>query len=183
MNRQRASCVTLLAMIFATCATAHEPASDGCATLSRDVVHELAVMRSPAIPMSAEAGRTGRPRLVLDEHYALNLIAQGQLRFAAKPGRGTRASSPRGGAFQFEVPVTGRYRISITSRHWIDVVDGEKVVASADHFGPACDVLHKIVEFDLSSGHTLTLQLSGQDDAIIGLAITASPPAPKQERS
>lgn len=180
MNGQRARWVTLLAMMVATGVAAHEPARDGCGALSRDVVHELSVMRSPAISMTAEAGNARRPRLALDEHYALNLIAQDQMRFAAKPGRATRAASPRGGAFQFEVPATGRYRISITSRHWVDVVDGVTVVESAEHFGPGCDVLHKIVEFDLTAGRTFTLQISGQDDAIIGLAITATPPALKQ---
>jgi hypothetical protein len=183
MNWQRASWAALLTVTIATGVAAHEPARDGCGTLSRDVVHELSVMRSPAITMSAEAGKNRRPRLALDEHYALNLVSQGQLRFAAKPGRATRAKSARGGAFVFEVPATGRYRVSITSRHWIDVVDGQKAVDSVDHFGPACDVLHKIVEFDLTAGRPFILQLSGQDDAIIGLAITATPTAPKQERT
>jgi hypothetical protein len=175
MNWQSSSRAVLLALLFAPAVGAHEPAADGCGADSRDVVHELAVMRSLAIPMSAESNSTSRPRLALDKHYALNLLAQDQFRFAVKPSRASRAGSPRGGAFQFEVPVTGRYRISITSRHWIDIVDGESVVESADHFGPACNVLHKIVEFDLTAGRTFTVQLSGQDDAIIGLAITASP--------
>lgn len=183
MNWQTATCAAVLTLVITTGVAAHEPARDGCGAISRDVVHELSVMRAPAISMSAEKGDTRRPQLALDEHYALNLIAQRQLRFSARPGSATRAASPRGGAFQFEVPVSGRYRISITSRHWIDVVDGAKVVESVDHFGPACDVLHKIVEFDLSAGRKLTLQLSGQDDAIIGLTITATPPAPKQDQS
>jgi hypothetical protein len=155
---------------------AHEPAAGACGEVSHDVAHELAVMRSPAIPMTAEANIADRPHLALDEHYALSLLAQGQLRLAARPGRAARVASPRGGVFLFEVPVNGRYRISITSRHWIDVVDGEKVIASEGHFGPGCDVLHKVVEFDLRAGRNLTLQLSGQDDAIVGLAITAMPP-------
>jgi hypothetical protein len=181
MNWKRATWSVLLVVMVAGVA-AHEPAPGACGVFSRDVTHELAVMRSPAIPMTAEAKIASRPRLVLDKHYALNLLAQDQLRLAATPGRASRAASPRGGTFQFEVPVAGRYRISITSRHWIDVVDGEKVIASADHFGPGCDVLHKVVEFDLPAGHAFTLQLSGQDDAIIGLAITATPPAPTQDR-
>ncbi len=182
MNWKRATRTLLLAvsaMWVAHGVAAHEPAPDGCRALAHDVVHEVAIMRSPAIPMTAEVSDTRRPRLALDKHYAVNLLAQDQLRFAAKPGRASRTAAPRGGAFQFEVPVTGRYRISITSRHWIDVLDGGAVIESADHFGPGCDVLHKIVEYDLSAGRTLTLQLSGQDDAIIGLAITASPPAVK----
>jgi hypothetical protein len=178
--RRFTGAITALLLISAGTVPAHEP-STGCSPESRDVAHELAVMRSAAIPLSAEPGISGRPRLALDKHYALNLLAHDQVRFTAKPGRAARAASPRGGAFHFEVPAPGRYRISITSRHWIDVVDGGKALDSAAHFGPACDVLHKIVEFDLAAGRVFTLQLSGQDDAIIGLAITATPPAQKQE--
>jgi len=122
MNWQRTTCAVLLAVAVTTGADAHEPASDGCGAASREVAHELAVMRSAAIPMTADSSATARPRLAL-------------------------------------------------------------VIGSADHFGPGCDVLHKIVEFDLPSGRALTLQISGQDDAIIGLAITASPRAPKQDPS
>jgi hypothetical protein len=180
MNWQRTSSAVLLAMTIASGLAAHEPASGGCGAVSRDVAHELTVMKSVAIPMTAEPGGAGQPSLALDKHYALNLVAQDKLRFAVKPGRASRAAAPRGGTFQFEVPITGRYRVSLTSRHWVDVVDGGAAIESADHFGPGCDVLHKVVEFDLTAGRKLTLQLSGQDDAIIGLAITASPPAPKQ---
>ena len=84
----------------------------------------------------------------------------------------------RGGAFLFEVPATGRYRVSISSRHWIDVVDDKTVIESVGHLGPGCELVHKVVEFDLPAGRPLTLQLSGHDDAMIGLTITASVAAP-----
>jgi len=176
-----AASLALLVLTLTTPVMPHEPAPDGCGAFTRDVNHELSVMRSPAISMTADAGVAGQPTLVLDKHYALNLLAQDRMRFAVKPARKSRTDAPRGGAFQFEVPVTGRYRISITSRHWVDVVDGATAIESADHFGPGCNVLHKIVEFDLSAGRKLTLQLSGQDDGIVGLAITAAPYAPKQK--
>jgi hypothetical protein len=181
MNRRGFTCASVAVFVMgAGNLLAHEPAAGGCGVFSRDVTHELAVMRSAAIPVTAESGTGAQPRLALDKHYALSLLAQKQLRLPFKPGREARTESPRGGAFQFTVPASGRYRISITSRHWIDVLDGESVVESADHFGPACNVLHKIVEFDLSPGRKFTLQVSGQDDAIIGLAITAAPYAQKQ---
>jgi hypothetical protein len=183
MNWKRTTWAAFLSLMLAMGVAAHEPAAGGCGAVSRDVVHELSVMRSTAIPMTAEPNPATQPHLALDKHYALNLLAQDQLRFAAKPKRAARGTSPRGGAFHFEVPVTGRYRVSLTSRHWVDILDGQTLIESADHFGPGCDVLHKVVEFDLAAGRTFTLQVSGQDDAIIGLAITASPPAPKPERS
>ncbi|HEY6124060.1 MAG TPA: hypothetical protein VIV63_05385 [Steroidobacteraceae bacterium] len=163
-------------------ALAHEPKVDGCDAASPDIALELAVMRSPAIPVTAVSGKDSPyPELQLDKHYAISLIAQSDLEFPAKPRRSARNQAPRGGILRFEVPAAGRYRISTTSRHWIDVVDGKSVVTSASHEGPECEILHKIVEFDLPAARPLTLQISGRDDAIIGLAITLSPTAPKQD--
>jgi hypothetical protein len=168
--------MALLGLLSAAHAWAHDPPQNGCGSSTGDSAHEIAVMQSPAVNATAHADASGRPpRLALDQHYAINLVAQEALRFRVKPARAARATAPRGGVFEFDVPATGRYRVSITSRHWIDIIDGETAIPSVDHFGPGCELVHKIVEFDLSAGRPLTLQLSGQDDAIIGLAITAAP--------
>lgn len=183
MNRRAipSSLVAIILMSFVTVGVAHEPQAQACGAASPDVALELAVMRSPAIPVTAVSGKDSPlPALALDKHYAINLIAQSEVAFRAKPGRAARNESPRGGLLSFEVPAAGRYRISITSRHWIDLIDGRAVLTSAAHHGPACELLHKIVEFDLPAARPLTLQLSGRDDAIIGLAITVSPSASKQ---
>jgi hypothetical protein len=173
------SAAALLLMV--SCAFAHDPPPGGCGAFPDDVAHELVVMRAPAIPLNAVAGAaTPPPELALDKHYAISLVAQNQVHLRAKAARDAKTGASRAGVFQFEVPVSGRYRVSITSRHWIDIVDGETVVVSVNHHGPGCDLVHKIVEFDLSSGRSLILQLSGQDDAIVGLAITASPSAAAQ---
>lgn len=186
MNRRAitSSFAATVLMSFVTLGMAHEPQVQGCGTASPDVALELAVMRSPAIPVTAVSGKDSPlPALALDKHYAINLIAQREIAFRAKPGRAARNDSPRGGLLSFEVPAAGRYRISITSRHWIDVLDGKSVLTSSAHHGPGCELLHKIVEFDLPTARPLTLQLSGRDDAIIGLAITVSPSAPTQDPS
>lgn len=183
MNRHAitSSFVATFLMSFVMPGMAHDPKVLGCDAASPDVALELAVMRSPAISVTAVSGKDSPlPALALDKHYAINLIAQSEVAFRAKPGRTARNDSPRGGLFSFEVPAAGRYRISITSRHWIDVLDGKAVLTSAEHHGPGCELLHKIVEFDLPTARPLTLQLSGRDDAIIGLAITVSPSAPRQ---
>ncbi|HEU5137384.1 MAG TPA: hypothetical protein VFU13_19735 [Steroidobacteraceae bacterium] len=158
---------------------AHDPKAESCDASSPAVALELAVLRSPAIPVTAVSGEEVQlPVLVLDKHYAINLIAQSKVVFRVKPARAARDDSSRGGVLRFAVPAAGRYRISITSQHWIDVLDGKSAVTSAAHHGPGCELLHKIVEFDLPAARPLTLQLSGRDDAIIGLAITLSPDAP-----
>lgn len=172
------SFVATFAILIAARAAAHDPPMDGCSASSVDVSRELALMRSPAIPVTAVPAEGPKmPVLVVDKHYAISLIAQENVEFRVKPANAARKKSPRGGILRLEVPSAGRYRISITSRHWIDVLDGESPVASMAHQGPECEVLHKVVEFDLPKGRPLTLQLSGRDDAIVGLAITASPSA------
>ena len=124
--------------------------------------------------------RTSTSTVVAAMWAALFLgMAPETLRFVAKTGRASELPSLRGGVFQFAVPVAGRYRVSISSRHWIDVVDVSTVIDSVDHFGPGCELVHKVVEFDLPTGRPLTLQLSGHDDAIVGLVITASPKEPR----
>ena len=169
-------------LMIAAPSVAHDPADEGCGATSPDVALEMAVMRSPAIPVTAVSGKESPlPELALDKHYAISLIPQSELSFRAKPGRAARDDLPRGGILRFAVPAAARYRISITSRHWIDVLDGRSAVASAAHHGPGCELLHKIVEFDLPAGRPLTLQLSGRDDAIVGLAITLSPSAPQKD--
>jgi len=180
MNRRSItpSIVAAFMILIATRAAAHDPPVDGCSASSVDVSRELALMRSPAITVTAVPGHGSKmPVLVLDKHYAISLIAQKDVEFRVKPGHAARKNSSRGGILRLEVPSAGRYRISITSRHWIDVLDGESLVASAAHHGPECELLHKVVEFDLPTGRPLTLQLSGRDDAIVGLAITTSPAA------
>jgi hypothetical protein len=185
MNRRcvTRSSVALLAMGFSTLALSHDPPPGDCGAFSADVTHELAVMRQPPVSTTASVATDRAPRLSPGKHYAVNLIAQREVRFAAKPGRSSRGNNPRGGVFQFEVAKAGLYRVSITSRHWVDVVDGKTALPSVDHQGPGCDLLHKVVEFDLPAGRAFTLQLSGRDDAIVGLAITAAAPAPAPDRT
>jgi hypothetical protein len=166
--------VALLGSWIAASAMAHDPPNAGCGAFSRDVAQELATMRLPALPQNAQA-HAPFPQLLVGKHYALSLVTQAQVKSRVKPAREARADTLRGGAFEFTVPVAGRYRVSLTSRHWVDIIDGETVIDSLDHYGPGCELVHKIVEFELPAGRPLTLQLSGQDDAIIGLAITPVP--------
>jgi len=82
---------------------------------------------------------------------AFNEIAEihaGDLRRARALVACTRDAAPRGGSLQFSVVTPGRYRISITSRHWIGVIAQGK------------------------AGAPLVLQLSGSADQVVGLAIT-----------
>ena len=77
------------------------------------------------------------------------------------------------GLVRFKSVAAGRYRVAMTSGHWIDVVDGQTIIKSRDFQGArGCERPRKIVEFDLPAQRPLTLQLSGASDTPVTLAIT-----------
>ena len=77
------------------------------------------------------------------------------------------------GLLFFKARVAGRYRIALSSHHWIDLLDGDKAIDSAAHEGKrGCELLDKVVEFDLPADRLLTIQLSGQDTAQVEVVIT-----------
>jgi len=174
--------MSVITMLSAGGAHVHADATKGCEGFGWNVTHELELMRRPGQAVDAlEYGRQKpAPSLRLDEHYSVTLPAEDRARFQVAPARAARGAAPRGGSLTFGVENGGRYRISITTRHWIDVIADGKALESHDHQGNGqCALLHKVVEFELPAGRPLTLQLSGQDDAVVGLAITRAPaPAP-----
>jgi hypothetical protein len=113
------------------------------------------------------------PMLKIDQPYQLKLVAQNTVNYAVKPAKPTLNDSMQGGLVRFKVDKAGLYRVSISSSHWIDVVDGTEVVKSKDFTGSHnCDRVHKIVEFDLPANHDLTLQFSGSTDVQLLMSIT-----------
>jgi hypothetical protein len=157
---------------FGTPAFAAE--ADGCSHFTWDVTHELAVMKQAASPVAA-ATKPGSqvPLLEIDKLYELKLSAQSAVSYSASPAKPTLNDSAQGGLVRFRVKKAGLYRISITSGHWIDVVDGDKPVKSKDFQGSrGCARPHKIVEFDLPANKELVLQLSGATDSSVTTAIT-----------
>lgn len=153
------------------------PAEKGCDAFAWNVTRELAVMREPAEPVQsrADAAISG-VKLAIGRHYLVRLHPQSEVGFAVPPARPARDAAPHGGSLSFIVEAAGRYRISITSRHWIDVVADGKLIDSADHQGRAgCELMHKVVEFELPAKIPLAVQLSGQAEREVGLAITPAP--------
>jgi hypothetical protein len=157
------------------CQTAATADVDGCTHFKWDVSRELAVMKQTprAITAAAKPGAE-IPRLNLDTLYSLKLTDQAQVAFAAGPAKTSGSPAARAGLVQLRVRRAGRYRVSITSGHWVDVVDGVQLVPSVDFQGHVgCERPRKIVEFDLPAERTLTLQFSGSRDAEVIMAVTA----------
>jgi len=150
-------------------------ADDPCTRFTWDVSHELAVMSQVAQQIvAATRSSSDVPELQLDNLYEVKLADQSSVMFAATPGKPTLPDGTRAGLVRFSTSAAGRYRVAITSGHWIDVVDGQTSIKSHDFQGArGCERPRKIVEFDLPARRALTLQLSGASDTPVTLAITA----------
>lgn len=148
--------------------------ADPCTRFTWDVSHELAVMKqAPQQILAATRSSNETPNLQLDKLYDVKLVDQGSVTFAAAPGKPTLPDGTRGGLVRFSSEAAGRYRVAMTSGHWIDVVDGQTPIKSRDFQGArGCERPRKIVEFELPAGRPLTLQLSGASDTPVTLAIT-----------
>jgi len=170
---------TLLLCWLGTASSAAVAAADfppGCDTFSWDVARELAALQTPSTGITAGSGPDDVVRIELDTHYQVRLPAQSALTFAARPGKPMLDEDAYAGLLTFQVPGDGRYRVAITSGHWIDLVEGEEIVRSLDFQGRrACPLVHKIVEFELHAGRDLVLQFAGGNAAGVGVVITAAP--------
>lgn len=155
----------------------HAARAEGCSAFTWNVAHELALMAQPAT--SIDASREGNAAAVApDKHYLVRLAPQASVKFALAPARSRNAEGAYAGLVRFRVEQAGRYRVTLTSRHWIDVVDGDHAIATRDFQGRAgCDRMHKVVEFELPEGRDLILQLSGDGADSVGLVITPAPKA------
>jgi hypothetical protein len=154
--------------------------TDPCTRFTWDVTHELAVMKQS--PLSIAAGmKSGAesPRLAIDNLYDLKLAVQSTVTFVIKPAKPTLDDGAQAGLVRFKSSKAGHYRVSITSGHWIDILDGTQILKSLDFQGQrGCERPRKIVEYELPAERELILQLSGSTDAQILLAITAVTSSP-----
>jgi hypothetical protein len=181
MFRTVLSCYCLLGLGYAALvAPAFADDAEGCSHFSWDVSHELQVMKQTATPVTA-ATRPGKqaPLIQIDVLYELKLSPQTGVSYSVKPAKSTSNDSAQGGLVRFHVDRAGLYRVSITSGHWIDVVEGEQLLKSKDFSGShECTRPHKIVEFELPANKDLVLQLSGSTDSAVVAAITyVAPPS------
>jgi molybdate transport system substrate-binding protein len=149
--------------------------TDLCTRFTWDVSRERAVMKqTPRAVAAAVKPSTDVPQIEPGKLYEVQLAGQSMVTFVAKPGKAALTDGAHAGLVRFRVEKAGRYRVSITSRHWIDVVDGTQLVSSRDFQGQrGCERPHKIVEYELPARRDLTLQFSGSTDAQVIVAITA----------
>jgi len=154
-----------------------EAPKSGCASFTWDVSHELAVLDGPSKPITASADAKKPVRIELDQRYAVKLMPLGSVRFVAKPGKSTLESGEQAGMLSFHTQRAGRYRVSLTTGHWFDLVDNGNFVVSRELQGQRdCEKVHKIVEFELSGNRDFVLQLSGATESSLAIAVTQVKP-------
>jgi hypothetical protein len=154
-----------------------EPAMPGgCDAFTWDVSHELDVLDKPAKAVVASTDGKKPTHLELDQHYSVKLAPQDSVKFTAKPGKPSPVAGAQAGVLSFHAQKAGRYRVSITTSHWFDLVDGGLFVVSSDFQAQrGCEKVHKIVQFELSGNRDFVLQFSGGTQPNLDVAITQVP--------
>lgn len=150
----------------------------GCDSFTWDVHRAFDALQAPAVTRqtATTAQTTGTP-IALGVRHDLKLHPQREVTLAAIPGKPGQGDNATAGMVVFRVPADGRYRIALTSGHWLDVVDAGTVIPSLDFQGRrGCPLVHKFVEFQLPAGRDLILQLSGGNATTAGVLIDAVPP-------
>ncbi|MCP5471063.1 MAG: hypothetical protein R3E75_05575 [Steroidobacteraceae bacterium] len=154
---------------------AHTGHAGDCSTFTWDVAQELKLLATPATEITAGDG-TSETRIEPGVMYRAKLRPQAQVKLASRPGKPMLNDDAMAGLLTFKVPTDGRYYVSITTGHWIDVVDAGQLVRTIDFQGrPNCPVVHKIVKFELPAGRDLVLQFAGGGADSSGVLITAVP--------
>jgi len=149
--------------------------AEGCGAFSWNLTREFAALKTQALLLNASADPKVNPvRLKEDQHVAATLLPQGSVAFAAPPGRQKKTENATAGLLFFKTGAAGHYRISLSSHHWIDVLDEGKAIESLSHEGRGgCELLHKVVEFQLPADRDLVIQLSGDTAATVDVLVTA----------
>ena len=142
----------------------------GNATASGTIPTEYACSTCPAFNHLPE----NFPIIPLTKKIALRLKEQSEVNFTFEPEGKKTVDNPFGGIVVFEVPRPsgGRYRVSLNSRLWVDVIAAGGIIPSVDYAGQhQCATIVKSVEFQLDPGR-YGLQISSATTSDIELMIT-----------
>ena len=156
-----------------------EPAEQ-CTTLPAGLQEIVAAMDRPGDRVEALVQRNDMPPLKpAVRRIDVTLHPADQVSLATVAGRngGGRSvdwTDTFAGLLELTVPADGIYRISASSRTWIDVLDRETAVARVrpTHRLHRCGHVHKSVEFSLRKGGSYWLEVSGSESPVISLIIT-----------
>lgn len=113
-------------------------------------------------------------RLMLGEPARVALRPVEETQFLVQPER-FPDPDVQAGLLGFTAPLEGTYRVSLGMGAWVDLVNGDELVASAAFgHGPGCDGVAKVVEFALQPGD-YAIQISGNPEATIDVMVHRLP--------
>jgi hypothetical protein len=150
-------------------------ADDPYAAFTWDVHHERALFETE--PQILAGGQTvaDSPTFGADRLYQVELRAQSEVKFLEPPGKKRGDGRAFAGLVRLSVETAGVYRISLDQPLWVDVIANGTVVPAKDFQGRAgCNAPHKIVEFLLPVGRSITLQLSDSSLPVAKVILTRS---------
>jgi hypothetical protein len=146
-----------------------------CSGFRFDVSKELKVFSGKPRDVAATAAANSGAAIDVNQVYAVKLTDQSKVSFATTPGKSTVADGSYAGLLRITSPRTQTIRVTATEAAWLDVVSGGKLVESTRHTGSGnCNVLRKVVEFNVAPDQPVTIQVSGSTEQQIKLAVTTT---------
>ncbi|HLZ79749.1 MAG TPA: hypothetical protein VKQ09_10455 [Sphingomonas sp.] len=147
----------------------------------------MAQIPPPACPDAAKVWQGARPveaarnfgahpypELVLGELADVALVPAEAMILAAPLGKPV-APGDRGGLLGFHIALTGTYRVALSGKAWIDVVQHGRSLPSAAHaHGEPCSGVVKQLDFALAPGDYV-LQLSDSSTPRLSVLLTRLP--------
>ena len=134
---------------------------DTCQAVGWDMSRELAAFSRPTVRVTAGAARMDMPALKLDQVYILELRPQSDVQFVHAPDKAPRASEPTAGLTSFIATKSGKYRVTVDSPLWIDVITPTGLVPPSSFNGwHECSVFRKSVEFSLQAGQVVLVRMA-----------------------
>jgi hypothetical protein len=155
-------------------------ATEQCTALPVGLQEIIAAMEKPGERVEALVQRSDMaPLMPAVRRIDVTLHPAERVSLAMMAGRNGQGRSGDwtetfAGLLELTVPSDGVYRISASSRTWIDVLQSETAVARVrpTHRLHRCGHVHKSVEFALKKGGSYWLEVSGSESPVISLIIT-----------
>ena len=147
-------------------AAADEPS--GCGAFRWPVDRERAALVRPDKPALTNGGA-----LAYDVAMTLKLAPFSEAGLPKAPERAPRSQQSHAGHFTLATPAKpGRYKVTMASEAWIDVLDGDSYLRPAAFTGAvSCEGARKSVKFDLPE-RPLAIQFSGVRDSEISVIVS-----------
>lgn len=150
--------------------TNHTPV---CTGFGFDVNKELKLFAGTFRSVTATTTSASAAGIDVDQLYVVELADQSKVTLVATPGKSSVADGSFAGLLKVSTFSGRTIRVTSTEAARLDVISGEKLQESQRHTGSGtCKVLRKVVEFRVTPGQPLIIQISGSKEREIKLAVT-----------